>query len=66
MLFNVGAKWWWVINATPWPLYPQERDLVRTVQEAVWAPEPVWAVAENLVSTGILLSDRPDLRDSLC
>jgi len=50
----------------PWPLYPQERDLVPTVQEAVWAPEPVWAGAENLVSAGILLSDLPDLRDSLC
>jgi hypothetical protein len=22
--FNLGARWWWVVNATPWPLYPRE------------------------------------------
>jgi hypothetical protein len=26
----------------PWPLYPQERDLVPIIQEAEWAPELVW------------------------
>jgi hypothetical protein len=26
----------WVVNATPWTLYPRERDLVPTVQEAGW------------------------------
>ena len=24
--FNLGARWEHVVNATPWPLYPQERD----------------------------------------
>ena len=24
-LFNLGVRWWWVVNATPWPLYPRER-----------------------------------------
>ena len=28
-LFNLGARWGWVVNATPRPLYPQERDSVR-------------------------------------
>jgi hypothetical protein len=23
--FNLGARWGWVVNATPWPLYPRER-----------------------------------------
>ena len=23
--FNLGARWGWVVNATPRPLYPQER-----------------------------------------
>jgi hypothetical protein len=23
--FNLGARWWWVVNATPRPLYPRER-----------------------------------------
>ena len=31
----------WVVNAMPWPLYPQRRDSVPTVQEAGWAQGPV-------------------------
>ena len=47
--FNLGPRWRWMVNATPRPLYPQERDPVPTVQEAGWAPGPVWTGAENLV-----------------
>jgi hypothetical protein len=25
LLFNLGARWGWVVNATTRPLYPQER-----------------------------------------
>jgi len=25
LLFNLGAVWGWVVNATPHPLYPRER-----------------------------------------
>ena len=32
----------WVVNATPRPFYPRERDPVPIVQEAGWAPRPVW------------------------
>jgi hypothetical protein len=28
-LFNLGGRWWWVVNATPWPLYPRERPGTR-------------------------------------
>ena len=38
-------------NATPWPLYPRERDMVPTVQEAGWAPGLI------LVGAGSLASD---------
>jgi hypothetical protein len=31
-----------------WPLYPRERDPEPIVQDAEWAPEPVWTGAENL------------------
>ena len=41
------------VNATPQPLYPRERDPVPIVQEAGWAPGPVWTGAENLASTGL-------------
>jgi hypothetical protein len=26
--FNLGARWGWVVNATPRPLYSRERDPV--------------------------------------
>ena len=41
-----GARWRWMVNATPRPLYPRERDPVPTVQEAGWASRPVWLGAK--------------------
>ena len=35
------------------------------VQEAGWAPGPVWTGAENLASTGLRSSDRPARSQSL-
>jgi hypothetical protein len=45
--FNLGTRWRWVVNATPWPLYPRER-IGTLVWEAGWAPGLVWTGAENL------------------
>jgi len=28
--FNLGARWGWVVNTTPRPLYPWERDPIPT------------------------------------
>ena len=42
----------------PAALYPG-KDPVPIVQEAGWAPGPVWTGAENLAPTGIRSSDRP-------
>jgi hypothetical protein len=55
----------WVVNATPRPLYPRERDPVPIVQEDGWAPGPVWTGAENLAPTGIRSPDRPARSQSL-
>ena len=41
------------------------KDTVPTVQEAGWAPGPVWTGAENLVTTGIQSPDRPARSQSL-
>jgi hypothetical protein len=49
--FNLGARWGWMVNTTPRPLYLGERDPVPTVQEVGWAPGPIWTGAENLAST---------------
>jgi hypothetical protein len=57
-LFNPAASWRWVVNATPRPLYPRERDRVKIVQEDGWAPGAVWTGGENLAATGFRSPDR--------
>jgi hypothetical protein len=49
----------WMVNATPWPLYPLERDPVPVLQEAGWPMGPVWTGAENIAPTGFRNLDRP-------
>ena len=51
--FNLGVRWWLVVDSTPRSLCSRERDTKPIVQEAVWAPGPFWTGEENLVSTGI-------------
>ena len=41
------------------------KDPVPIVQEAAWAPGPVWTGAENLATTGIPSPDRPARSESL-
>ena len=53
------------MNATPRPLYFRERDPVPIVQEAGWAPGPVWTGAENLAPIGIRFPDLPFRSGSL-
>ena len=42
-----------------------EKDPVLVVQDAGWAPEPVWTGVENLSPTGIRSPDRPARTESL-
>ena len=67
LFFNLGARWGWVVNATPRPLYPQERlgTLCTVVQEAGWAAGPVWTGAEYLAPAGIRSPDSPASSESL-
>ena len=53
LFFNLGASWEWVVNATPRPLYPQQRNSVPVVWQTGWAPGPVRTDAGNLASTEI-------------
>ena len=55
----------WVVNATPQPLYPRERNQVPIVQEAGWAPGPVWTGAQNLDPTRSRFPDPPACGKSL-
>ena len=49
----------------PRPLFTPGKDPVPIVQEAGWAPGPVWTGAENLTPTGIRFPDRPACSQSL-
>ena len=49
----------------PRPLFTSGKDPVPSVQEAGWAPGPVWTVAEKLAHTGIRAPDRPARSQSL-
>ena len=53
--------------STPRPgrFTPRERDPVPIVQEAGWAPGPVWTGAESIAPTGIRSPDRPARSESL-
>jgi hypothetical protein len=54
-----GTRRGWGVSVTPRPLFTLGKDLVPIVQEAEWAPGPVWTGAENLAPTGIRSPDRP-------
>ena len=54
----------WVINAMPRQVYPG-KDPVPVLQEAGWAPDPVWKGAKYLAPTGIRSPDRPACSESL-
>ena len=49
----------------PRPLFIPWKDPVPIVQEAGWAPGPVWTSAENLAPTSIRCPDRPARSQSL-
>jgi hypothetical protein len=62
LILKVGSRWRWVVNFTPWPLYPGEITLLPTEWEAEWAPEAVlmfWRSKKSLAPTGIKTPDRP-------
>jgi hypothetical protein len=54
-----------VVNATPRPLYPRERDPLPIVEGAGWALGTVLMVAENIARTGIWSPDHPARSQSL-
>ena len=60
-----SARRWWGVSVTPQPLFTPVKDPVPIVQEAGWAPGPVWTGAENLVPTGIRSPDHPARSQSL-
>ena len=54
-----------MVSVRPRPLFTPGKDPLPIVEEAVWAPGPVWTGAENLASTGIRSPDRSARSQSL-
>jgi hypothetical protein len=54
-----------VVNATPRPLYPREKDPVPIVQKAGWVSGPVWKGPENLFPSEFRTPDCPAHSESL-
>ena len=54
----------WVLTPRPGRFTPV-KDPVPIVQEAGWAPGPVWTGVGNYAPTGIRSPDRPNLIESL-
>ena len=48
-----GARWGWVVKATPRPLYPWERYQVPIIWKVGWDTGPAWTGAEKRASTVI-------------
>jgi hypothetical protein len=55
----------WGVSVMPRPLFTPGKDPVPIVQEAGWAPGPVWTGAENFAPIGIWSPDRPAHSQSL-
>ena len=60
-----SARSEWGVSVTPRLLFTPVKEPVPIVQEAGWAPGPVWTGAENLGPTGIRSPDRPCRSQSL-
>ena len=65
LFLDHGTRRGWGVSLTPRLLIIPGKDLVPIVQEAGWAPGPVWTGAENLASTGIRSPDHPAHSQSL-
>ena len=59
LFLDHGTRRGWGVSVTPRPLFTPGKVLVPIVQEAGWAPGPVWTGAENLTPTRIRSPDRP-------
>ena len=65
LFLDHGTRREWGVRVTPRPLFTPGKNAVPIVQEAGWAPGPVWTGAENLAPTGIRSPDPPARSQSL-
>jgi len=65
LFLDHGTRRGWVVSVTSRPLFTPGKDPVPIVQEAGWAPGPVWTGVENLALTWIRSPHRPARSQSL-
>ena len=65
LFLDHGTRRGWGVSVTPRPLFTPGKDPVPILQEARWAPGPVWTGVENLAPTGIRSPDCPARSQSL-
>jgi hypothetical protein len=56
-ILNLIPRRVWVVNATPWLLYPQEKEPIPILKEAGWASGLVWTNLTPHSLTGFEPSD---------
>ena len=59
-----GTRRWWVVSSTPQPHFTPEKDTVPILQEAGWAPGPVWVGGKSCPHRDSI-PDRPARSQSL-
>jgi hypothetical protein len=42
LFLDRGTRWGWLVSSTPHPHFTPGKDLAPILQEAGWAPGPVW------------------------
>jgi hypothetical protein len=63
LFHDLGTRWGWVVGG--WAAFTPGKDPVPIIQEAGWAPGPVWIGTENLAPTGIRSPDLAARSESL-
>jgi hypothetical protein len=58
-IFNLGARWGWVVNTNPGQLYDREGEAIPILQGAEWAPGLFCSGAKNIALRGIGSPDSP-------
>jgi len=65
LVHDRGTRRGWLVSSTPRPHFTPGKDLVPILQEAKWAPGPVWTGSENLAPHRDSIPDRPARSRSL-
>jgi hypothetical protein len=58
LIHDHGTRKWWGVSVTPRALFTPRKDSVPIIEEAEWAPGPVWTGGKPRL-TGIRSLDRP-------